>query len=81
MKSYGLRRLEDEGDVGVVCVNVSIWIVRESGRKTERVSVLGEFKEGLGGCGVIEFLHKQNIFWCSGPFDGQDIIIPGLCEC
>lgn len=81
MKSYGLRRLKDEGDVGVVSVNMSIWIVRENGPKPELASVLGEFKDRLGGCGVIEFLHEQNIFWWSGPFEGQNIIIPGLCEC
>lgn len=45
------------------------------------MAVLCKFKEGLSSCGVIEFLHQQNVSWWSGPFEGQKIIVPDLCEC
>lgn len=33
VKISGFRRLEDDEDVGIVCVNVSIWMVREERRE------------------------------------------------
>lgn len=59
MKSYGLRRLKDEGNVGVVCVNVSIWIIRESERKTELAAYSMNLRRDSVAVGSLSFFTSK----------------------
>ena len=68
MKGGCVVGLEDEGDIRICAVHISVGMIREVRKDFWYYSALpGEFEEGFHGHEGIALLHQENISQRSGP--------------